>query len=76
MLIFTASSPIGHHIHLCSMVPCVFGEEDTVMPNLDKVHVTITTCAILLQVIDHSLLQTDLIFLLNFEFVGYARKFS
>uniref|UniRef100_A0A8C0GB82 Androglobin n=1 Tax=Chelonoidis abingdonii TaxID=106734 RepID=A0A8C0GB82_CHEAB len=36
VLIFTASSPIGHHIHLCSMVPCVFGEEDTVMPNLDK----------------------------------------
>ncbi|XP_067398314.1 androglobin isoform X2 [Emydura macquarii macquarii] len=36
VLIFTVSSPIGHHIHLCSMVPCVFGEEDTVMPNLDK----------------------------------------
>ncbi|KYO37727.1 androglobin isoform C [Alligator mississippiensis] len=36
VLIFTASSPIGHHIHLCSMVPCVFGEEDTVMPNLEK----------------------------------------
>uniref|UniRef100_A0A452GZU4 Globin domain-containing protein n=1 Tax=Gopherus agassizii TaxID=38772 RepID=A0A452GZU4_9SAUR len=36
VLIFTASSPIGHHIHLCSMVPCVFGEEDTVLPNLDK----------------------------------------
>ncbi|XP_075780494.1 androglobin isoform X2 [Pelodiscus sinensis] len=36
VLLFTASSPVGHHIHLCSMVPCVFGEEDTVMPNLDK----------------------------------------
>ncbi|XP_054857553.1 androglobin isoform X2 [Eublepharis macularius] len=36
VLLFTASSPIGHHIHLCSMVPCVFGEEDIVLPNLDK----------------------------------------
>uniref|UniRef100_A0A8C8RYN9 Androglobin n=1 Tax=Pelusios castaneus TaxID=367368 RepID=A0A8C8RYN9_9SAUR len=36
VLIFTVSSAIGHHIHLCSMVPCVFGEEDTVMPYLDK----------------------------------------
>nr|XP_056708582.1 androglobin [Euleptes europaea] len=36
VLLFTASSPIGHHIHLCSMVPCVFGEEDVVLPNLDK----------------------------------------
>ncbi|KFZ64233.1 Androglobin, partial [Podiceps cristatus] len=36
ILLFTVSSPIGHHIHLCSMVPCVFGEEDTVMPGLEK----------------------------------------
>ncbi|NXD87185.1 ADGB protein, partial [Halcyon senegalensis] len=36
ILLFTVSSPIGHHIHLCSMVPCVFGEEDTVMPSLEK----------------------------------------
>ncbi|XP_053147277.1 androglobin isoform X3 [Hemicordylus capensis] len=36
VLLFTASSPIGHHIHLCSMVPCVFGEEDIVLPNLEK----------------------------------------
>ncbi|NXE75474.1 ADGB protein, partial [Cochlearius cochlearius] len=36
ILLFTVSSPIGHHIHLCSMVPCVFGEEDTVMPCLEK----------------------------------------
>ncbi|XP_009944563.1 PREDICTED: androglobin, partial [Leptosomus discolor] len=35
-LLFTVTSPIGHHIHLCSMVPCVFGEEDTVMPGLEK----------------------------------------
>ncbi|KAK2531414.1 Adgb [Columba guinea] len=37
ILLFTVSSPIGHHIHLCSMVPCIFGEEDTVMPVLEKV---------------------------------------
>ncbi|KAM6434036.1 androglobin [Rhynochetos jubatus] len=36
LLLFRVSSPIGHHIHLCSMVPCVFGEEDTVMPGLEK----------------------------------------
>ncbi|GAB0186900.1 androglobin [Grus japonensis] len=36
ILLFTVSSPIGHHIHLCSMVPCVFGEEDTVLPGLEK----------------------------------------
>ncbi|NXK03224.1 ADGB protein, partial [Herpetotheres cachinnans] len=35
-LLFTVSSPIGYHIHLCSMVPCVFGEEDTVLPGLEK----------------------------------------
>ncbi|KFP33947.1 Androglobin, partial [Colius striatus] len=36
ILLFTVSSAIGHHIHLCSMIPCVFGEEDTVMPSLEK----------------------------------------
>ncbi|NXN37217.1 ADGB protein, partial [Rhinoptilus africanus] len=36
ILLFTVRSPIGHHIHLCSMVPCVFGEEDTVMPDLEQ----------------------------------------
>ncbi|NXX80560.1 ADGB protein, partial [Urocolius indicus] len=36
LLLFTVSSAIGHHIHLCSMIPCVFGEEDTVMPSLEK----------------------------------------
>ncbi|NWS74450.1 ADGB protein, partial [Crotophaga sulcirostris] len=36
ILLFKVSSPIGHDIHLCSMVPCVFGEEDTVMPGLEK----------------------------------------
>ncbi|OXB71393.1 UNVERIFIED_CONTAM: hypothetical protein H355_010722, partial [Colinus virginianus] len=37
VLLFTVSSSIGHHIHLCSMVPFVFGEEDAVMRNLEKV---------------------------------------
>ncbi|NWU70559.1 ADGB protein, partial [Pterocles burchelli] len=36
ILLFTVSSPIGHHIRLCSLVPCVFGEEDAVMPSLKK----------------------------------------
>ncbi|KFO69717.1 Androglobin, partial [Cuculus canorus] len=36
LLLFTVSSPIGHDIHLCSMVPCVFGEEDTVIPGLEQ----------------------------------------
>ncbi|KAM5165226.1 androglobin [Mantella aurantiaca] len=36
VLHFTASSPLGHHIHLCSTVPFVFGEEEAVMPYLDK----------------------------------------
>ncbi|KAJ7403645.1 hypothetical protein BTVI_75723 [Pitangus sulphuratus] len=36
ILLFTVSSPIGYHIHLCTMVPCVFGEEDAVMPALEK----------------------------------------
>ncbi|KFV66032.1 Androglobin, partial [Dryobates pubescens] len=36
ILLFTVSSAIGHHIHLCSTVPCVFGEEDTVLPSLEK----------------------------------------
>ncbi|XP_009693550.1 PREDICTED: androglobin [Cariama cristata] len=36
ILLFTVSSSVGHHIHLCSMVPCVFGEEDTVMQGLEK----------------------------------------
>ncbi|XP_051471014.1 androglobin [Apus apus] len=36
ILLFTVSSPIGHHVHLCSLVPCVFGEEDTVMSGLEK----------------------------------------
>ncbi|XP_014748436.1 PREDICTED: androglobin, partial [Sturnus vulgaris] len=36
ILLFRVTSPIGHHIHLCTMVPCVFGEEDAVIPALQK----------------------------------------
>ncbi|XP_030053895.1 androglobin [Microcaecilia unicolor] len=36
VLHFTARSPIGHHIYLCSTVPFVFGEEETIMPHLEK----------------------------------------
>ncbi|XP_039914065.1 androglobin [Hirundo rustica] len=36
VLLFTVTCPIGHHIHLCTMVPCVFGEEDAVMPALQE----------------------------------------
>ncbi|KAM8945513.1 androglobin [Pelodytes ibericus] len=36
VLRFTASSPRGYHIHLCSTVPFVFGDEETVMPYLEK----------------------------------------
>ncbi|TRZ16650.1 hypothetical protein HGM15179_010476, partial [Zosterops borbonicus] len=36
ILLFTVTCPMGHHIHLCSTVPCVFGEEAAVMPSLQK----------------------------------------
>ncbi|XP_036406139.1 androglobin [Megalops cyprinoides] len=36
VLRFTVRAPLGFHIHLCSMVPFIFGDEETVMPHLDK----------------------------------------
>nr|XP_033795634.1 androglobin isoform X2 [Geotrypetes seraphini] len=36
VLHFIARAPIGHHIHLCSTVPFVFGEEEVIMPHLEK----------------------------------------
>nr|XP_030124030.3 androglobin isoform X2 [Taeniopygia guttata] len=36
ILLFTVTCPIGHNIQLCTMVPCVFGEEDAVIPALQK----------------------------------------
>ncbi|XP_062043267.1 androglobin [Lepus europaeus] len=35
MLLFTAYSPVGHSIHICSMVTFVVGDEDVVMPNFE-----------------------------------------
>ncbi|KAG7460854.1 hypothetical protein MATL_G00203340 [Megalops atlanticus] len=36
VLRFTVRAPLGYHIHLCSTVPFIFGDEETVMPHLDK----------------------------------------
>ncbi|XP_054135004.1 androglobin [Melozone crissalis] len=36
ILLFAVACPMGHHIQLCTTVPCVFGEEDAVMPALQK----------------------------------------
>ncbi|XP_059699273.1 androglobin [Haemorhous mexicanus] len=36
ILLFTVRCPLGHHIQLCTMVPCVFGEEEAVIPALQK----------------------------------------
>ncbi|KAB0389253.1 hypothetical protein E2I00_005876 [Balaenoptera physalus] len=35
MLLFTAYSPVGHSIHICSMVTFVVGDEDVVLPNFE-----------------------------------------
>ncbi|VFV25448.1 calpain-7-like [Lynx pardinus] len=35
MLLFTAYSPVGHSIHICSMVTFVIGDEDVVLPNFE-----------------------------------------
>ncbi|XP_035827266.1 androglobin [Aplysia californica] len=34
VLRFMMSSPLGHHVHMCSTVNFVFGDEETVMPQL------------------------------------------
>ncbi|XP_074393682.1 androglobin isoform X3 [Zonotrichia albicollis] len=36
ILLFAVACPMGHHIQLYTTVPCVFGEEDAVMPALQK----------------------------------------
>ncbi|XP_038078681.1 androglobin-like isoform X2 [Patiria miniata] len=36
VLRFTMSAPLGYHVHLCSTVPFVYGEEETVMTHLVK----------------------------------------
>ncbi|XP_047713960.1 androglobin isoform X5 [Prionailurus viverrinus] len=35
MLLFAAYSPVGHSIHICSMVTFVIGDEDAVLPNFE-----------------------------------------
>ncbi|KAM6185242.1 androglobin [Rhynchocyon petersi] len=35
MLLFTIYSPVGHYIHICSMVTFVVGDEDIVLPNFE-----------------------------------------
>ncbi|XP_012911705.1 androglobin isoform X1 [Mustela putorius furo] len=35
MLLFTAYSPVGHSIHICSMVTFVVGDEDVVLPHFE-----------------------------------------
>ncbi|XP_064627067.1 androglobin-like isoform X5 [Lineus longissimus] len=36
VLKFSMTSPLGHHVHLCSSVQFVFGDEEAVMPHLTK----------------------------------------
>jgi hypothetical protein len=40
MLLFTAHSPVGHAIHVCSMVTFVIGDEDVVLPNIEPVYIS------------------------------------
>ena len=37
MLLFTAYAPVGHSIHICSMVTFVVGDEDVVLPNFEPI---------------------------------------
>lgn len=37
MLLFNAYSPVGHAIHVCSMMTFVIGDEDVVLPNFEPV---------------------------------------
>ncbi|XP_064196568.1 androglobin isoform X2 [Anguilla rostrata] len=36
VLRFSPRAPLGYHVHLCSTTPFVFGDEESVMPHLDK----------------------------------------
>ncbi|XP_066556966.1 androglobin isoform X2 [Amia ocellicauda] len=48
VLRFTTRYPLGYHIHLCSTVPFVFGDEETVMPNLDRESLSFTEQAMVI----------------------------
>ena len=37
VLKFMMTSPLGYHVHMCSTVNFVFGDEETVMPQLTQV---------------------------------------
>lgn len=37
VLSFHTKAALGYHVHLCSRTPFVFGDEETVMPQLTKV---------------------------------------
>lgn len=37
VLYFCAKAAVGYHLHLCSMTPFIFGDEETIMSNLTKV---------------------------------------
>ncbi|XP_050017605.1 androglobin isoform X7 [Alexandromys fortis] len=37
MLLFNAYSPVGHALHVCSMMTFVIGDEDVVLPNFEPV---------------------------------------
>ncbi|XP_005390684.1 PREDICTED: androglobin isoform X2 [Chinchilla lanigera] len=36
MLLFTAYAPVGHSVHVCSMVTFVMGDEDIVLPHFEQ----------------------------------------
>ncbi|XP_056873061.1 androglobin isoform X5 [Takifugu flavidus] len=36
VLYFCAKAAVGYHLHLCSMTPFIFGDEETIMSNLTK----------------------------------------
>lgn len=42
MLLFTAYSPVGHSINICSMMTFVVGDEDVVLPNFEPVNILAT----------------------------------
>lgn len=37
VLAIWAKAAVGYHLHLCSMTPFIFGDEESVMPTLTKV---------------------------------------
>ncbi|MBZ3870494.1 Androglobin [Sciurus carolinensis] len=48
MLLLTVHSPVGHAIHVCSMVTFVIGDEDVVLPNFEPESYRFTEQALLI----------------------------